>query len=130
MANGSNVHWRHVNAGRRIASHCLQRDPMALQIGGVGMTEEIITYKQAKPDEITLVRRLKRGVYTYVDSELYKRCSRCKEYWPADTEFFFSSAAEPDGLIACCKACYIEWRYPNGRKKPGVKPKATEMAAA
>lgn len=40
-----------------------------------------------------------------------KRCSKCREWWPADLEFFH---ANPNGghlgLNYQCKACYEEWR--------------------
>lgn len=47
-------------------------------------------YKQANPDDDILARRIKRGVYAFFDAELHKRCLVCKEYWPADTEFFIT----------------------------------------
>ncbi|TCS35830.1 hypothetical protein EDC30_109129 [Paucimonas lemoignei] len=71
--------------------------------------------KSANPTDDVLARRLKKGIYRYEDDELYKRCSRCKDYWPADTEFFYQVKGD-DGLNQWCKACYQEWRYPNGRK--------------
>jgi hypothetical protein len=37
-----------------------------------------------------------------------KRCSRCGEWWPADTEFFNRQGA---GLHCWCKACVIERCY-------------------
>lgn len=105
MANGTDVYGRCVNACGRIASHCLQCDPMALPVGWVGMT-----YKQSTPDDHTLARRIKRGVYAYFDAELHKRCVKCKEYWPADTEFFYDSKAHNDGISDTCRACSCEQR--------------------
>lgn len=36
-----------------------------------------------------LARRLASGKYQYDDDgQLEKRCSCCREYWPADSEFF------------------------------------------
>jgi len=32
-------------------------------------------------------------------------CSGCGEYWPADTEFFYSYWSAPSGLASWCKAC-------------------------
>jgi hypothetical protein len=78
-----------------------------------GATYEL---KSARPSEALLQRRLKNKIYCIEDSLLFKRCSRCKEYWPADTEFFYS-VKDDDGLNQWCKACYQEWRYPNGRKE-------------
>ena len=40
---------------------------------------------------------------------LEKRCPRCNEFWPADTEFFYSVPSKRDGLNDWCKACYREW---------------------
>lgn len=34
------------------------------------------------------------------------RCSKCGEYWPMDSEFFFRSRR--DGFRSPCKACYYE----------------------
>lgn len=49
------------------------------------------------------------------------RCSRCREWWPADSEFFYKqSDGQPHSF---CKACYSEWR---GRSKP---PRTTSPAA-
>jgi hypothetical protein len=70
--------------------------------------------KQATPTEKLLALRLKSGIYKYEDGDLHKRCSRCKEHWPADSEFFYAASGS-DGLGDWCKACYIENRYPNGR---------------
>lgn len=42
------------------------------------------------------------------DGELEKMCTRCKEYWPADTEFFYKSG---DGLHTWCKACVQDWKH-------------------
>lgn len=71
--------------------------------------------KVANPSDEMLQKRLKNEIYRIEDDQLLKRCSRCKDYWPADTEFFYSVKAG-DGLNQWCKACYQEWRYPNGRK--------------
>lgn len=40
---------------------------------------------------------------------LEKRCGRCKQFLPADSEFFYQHKREPDGLYDWCKACYVEW---------------------
>jgi hypothetical protein len=36
-----------------------------------------------------------------------KQCARCKEWWPADTEFFYRKG---DGLHSYCRACFLERR--------------------
>ena len=69
-----------------------------------------MSYKQAKPDQHTLARRIKRGVYAYIENDLHKRCIVCKEYWPADTEFFYDSKAHHDGIGDTCRACSCEKR--------------------
>jgi len=73
-------------------------------------------FKKAKPSESLLASRLQKQVYRVSeDGELEKRCSICKDYWPADAEFFFSAGKNGDGLSETCKACYLENRFPNGR---------------
>lgn len=79
------------------------------------VTEGSTALVKAKPTPKLLDSRLKRGVYAYFDGELHKRCSKCREYWPADSQFFYASASKDDGLICWCKACYIDWRWPLGR---------------
>lgn len=51
-----------------------------------------------------------------------KLCTKCNEYWPADSEFFYRRASREDGLSDTCKACYAEMpsvqkrnRYKTGR---------------
>lgn len=44
------------------------------------------------------------------DGEEEKFCRKCKEWWPADTEFFYSNKSQPDGLYRYCIACYLEYR--------------------
>lgn len=60
-------------------------------------------------------KRLKSGAYRDGDDGLEKRCCKCREYWPADSEFFYSAKGRADDLRDDCKACYIENRYPEGR---------------
>ncbi len=57
---------------------------------------------------------IQRGRYRIEEGVLEKRCSRCKDYWPADLEFFYR-AHKGDGLHTYCKACYVEVRFPSGR---------------
>lgn len=80
--------------------------------------------KSAKCSALLYSKRIKSGLYKEEDGQLLKRCSRCKEHWPADTEFFYS-VKKGDGLNEWCKACYQEWRYPNGRK---IKPQSNQGA--
>ena len=46
---------------------------------------------------------------------LTKQCAKCKEWWPADTEFFDKASSRKDGLHPYCHACAHAARYPNGR---------------
>lgn len=45
------------------------------------------------------------------DGERERQCAKCLEWWPADTEFFYSTGrkARPK-LHSYCKACYLEWK--------------------
>lgn len=55
---------------------------------------------------------LKKGnehLYQQTELGIEKLCPRCKEYWPADTEFFhLSSGNYGDGLYTYCRACSME----------------------
>lgn len=42
-----------------------------------------------------------------------KFCSRCKEWWPADLEFFYANPGKVADLSDWCKACYREHRNAN-----------------
>lgn len=64
------------------------------------------------PTEKEMSNRLKSGIYVLTEIGLQQSCSRCKELWPADTEFFFASLNS--GINRWCRACYMEWRYPEG----------------
>jgi hypothetical protein len=75
----------------------------------------IIQYKPAAPSASLMTAGLAAGKYQYQDDGLYKRCAGCGDYWPADTEFFFARKVG-DGIDNKCRACYLERRYPNGRK--------------
>lgn len=51
--------------------------------------------------------------------EREKQCNKCREYWPANTEFFYTDRKRLDGLRHTCKACTYE--YPSARRKcPGI----------
>jgi RNase P subunit RPR2 len=76
---------------------------------------ELLVY--ANPSAETLAMRLRSGIYRYEAEGLYKRCGHCKEYWPADSEFFYCQSQQRDGLMCWCKACYVDTRYPQGRSK-------------
>lgn len=66
-------------------------------------------------------QRVLRGkAQTNAIGELEKACSSCKEFWPADTEFFYPQSSARDGLHTWCKACYLEWRYPERYQAEGI----------
>lgn len=67
------------------------------------------------PNDKQMKHRLKLGIYKITGIGLVQRCAGCKEYWPADTEFFFSSLH--GRMNSWCRACYMEWRYPDGTTK-------------
>lgn len=81
---------------------------------------------KAKPTPDLLRKRLKNGGYRIEEDGLYKRCTTCRDYWPADSEFFFSSVSDTDGLNCYCKACYLERRYPNGRSMKQIRQSAKD----
>lgn len=82
--------------------------------------------KLAQCPEPLFSKRIRSGVYRMDGEQLHKRCSRCRDYWPADTEFFYAAISEADGLYAWCKACYQQWRYPDGRKN-GREGRAVDL---
>jgi hypothetical protein len=62
-----------------------------------------------------------------------KLCTGCKEWWPADPEFFYADASDATGLFYRCKACYEEWKQARRAKAQAAKqggqcmtPKALE----
>ena len=56
------------------------------------------------------------------DGELEQLCSHCREYWPADTEFYNRTG---DGLFSWCKACCNE----RERKPPISRRNAYSVGA-
>ena len=44
-----------------------------------------------------------------------KYCSKCADWWPADTEFWWAQKAGLLGLFGCCKACYYDMDRRPGR---------------
>jgi hypothetical protein len=37
-------------------------------------------------------------------------CTKCREFWPADGEFFYRDTGGVRGLTAWCRACFWETR--------------------
>lgn len=62
--------------------------------------------------------RIKRGK-ARIDEfyGLEKYCPKCGEFWPQDTEFWFPSKRQPDGLQCWCKGCQNEGKNNSNRKK-------------
>lgn len=50
--------------------------------------------------------RLQSGKWMPSDIGMQAECSQCREYWPADTEFF--DRHNISGLASICKACCSE----------------------
>ena len=70
----------------------------------------VLVTAEARVAPRLLLCRLADGVYRLNDElDLEKRCPRCREYWPADSEFFYRNGSEGDGLYRWCKACFREW---------------------
>ncbi len=56
------------------------------------------------------------------------RCAKCRDFWPADPEFyFFQSSGKPHSW---CKACYIAERVAKGQKKGYGNGRARAQQAA
>lgn len=53
------------------------------------------------------------------------QCFRCKEWWPATTEYFQKCSTAPDGMDRYCKACRQEIRRGQYVKKvPGAESRS------
>lgn len=81
----------------------------------------------ACPTPVVKARGLASGTYREAAEGLEKRCTRCQDYWPADSEFFYANRGKSDGLGGTCKACYLENRYPDGRRQPQPQKGTTTM---
>lgn len=67
--------------------------------------------------------------YRITDDGPEARCSRCREWWPADEEFFYR---QTDGRPhSMCIACYREWRNQRNqqRARERIPPAATGTTA-
>jgi hypothetical protein len=61
-------------------------------------------------------KRLHGAVWRVTWLGLERRCARCGEFWPADTEFWHPlKRADHIGLHSWCRACYGERKYQAGR---------------
>ena len=62
------------------------------------------------PNPAALRQGFKLGRYLITDIGLERYCSKCEEFWPADTEFFWTAPSNATGLHCYCKACYASWK--------------------
>lgn len=53
-----------------------------------------------------------------------KRCPKCREDFPATTEFFWGDRGAADGLYYCCKGCWSE--LPSARRRLALRAMAKE----
>jgi hypothetical protein len=61
------------------------------------------------PEKLTMFRvKHSKVIFTDIGREIM--CPRCKEYWPADNEFFYSQPSATGGISSWCKCCYLEWK--------------------
>ena len=65
------------------------------------------------------------GRYAMTRLGLERRCTRCGEYWPADTEFFYFQPSACGGLNCYCHDCYrpVTGRQPGQRVSTRQKEK-------
>ncbi len=62
------------------------------------------------PKPKALKQGLENGKYLYTELGLEMRCTKCKQYWPADTEFFYVDNASGSGLMRICIGCAEDYR--------------------
>lgn len=72
---------------------------------------------------MTRVRRA--AIQSELGTEI--QCSQCKEFWPADADFFFFSKGAPHSW---CKACYLTNPSVVARRKRWVEKQRSARAAA
>lgn len=79
-------------------------------------SDDLVRAEELVTPEMMIVRFI-NGTYDVDEEsgELLKRCSACREYWSADSEFFFPGRNYDDGLHCMCKACYLERLYAKRR---------------
>lgn len=77
------------------------------------------------PEPSLLRLRLRKGKYTFTELGLEVCCSRCRQFWPADSQFFHTAPSMPSGLSSWCIACYNEWRLLFYTARPRVAAPAT-----
>lgn len=59
-----------------------------------------------------------------------KKCSRCKQTFPATTEYFHRNKAKPDGLNVYCKPCRHDIAQEEVARKPDLHKKKWERELA
>jgi hypothetical protein len=70
-----------------------------------------------KPNVI--INRVNRGIAIYVNGELEVKCSKCSEFFPHTTQFFYGAGKR--GLESSCRACCIEHRENREESKGNKK---------
>lgn len=73
-----------------------------------------------------LTRWLEKGRFAFTSYGLEKRCSKCGDMWPADTEFFHSDKGTGDQLFAWCVACVQENRI---ARRAAARSATSEVAS-
>ena len=89
-------------------------DPTALATQNQGRVGHVCPFLSREH----IQRGLQTGRYTMTGIGLERRCTRCKEYWPADTEFFYFQPSACGGLNCYCHDCYrsVTGRQPGQRR--------------
>lgn len=59
------------------------------------------------PDKMTS-KKLKSGSVRFTAIGREMKCCRCKEFWPADSEFYSSFSSITLGINRYCKSCMAE----------------------
>ena len=67
-------------------------------------------------DPEIIARYIRRGKYKHTDLGLERECSKCKEFWPADTEFWQAQKGQLDGFTSQCKACLNDTKTERRRR--------------
>lgn len=73
-------------------------------------------------------RMIRQGVYMVSEIGLEKRCAKCADYWPADSEFFCLTKGGA-ALDPYCKACRLELNMASTPEFFGARGLAAQQAA-
>ncbi|KJG37665.1 hypothetical protein UA32_11920 [Photobacterium angustum] len=72
-------------------------------------------------DEKALKRRLNRGSFIITDEGVCKKCPRCNEFYPIDSEFWPKNSKASDQCSFICKACDQERKDSFKKKQQHTK---------